>query len=118
MASIDALLAELDRQVVVARRERRAAVLRLIGGASGAGDGLVRGIATQHPWSLLAGAAAGGAVLGGMGIQAPIRTALAALRSGLLLSLGLQRCSLPGENPGANTDPVDQTEGHGPSSAL
>lgn len=103
MTSIDSLLAEIDRQTEVARRERQAALLRLAGGASGAGDVLLRDLAKQHPWSLLAGAATGGTVLSGMGIRGPMRTALTALRSGLFLGLGVMRRSPTSDHPDANS---------------
>lgn len=83
MTSIEALLAEVDRQTEVARQERKAAVLRLAGSASGAGDALLRDVAARHPWSLLAGAATGGAVLSNIADRGPIRTALMAVRSAL-----------------------------------
>lgn len=117
MTSIDSLLAEIDRQTEVARRERAAALLRLAGGASGAGDALLRDLAKQHPWSLLAGAATGGTVLSGMGIRGPIRTALTALRSGLLLGLSVKRRSPNEEHPGADSDPSVQAEAPATSSA-
>ena len=117
MTSIEALLAELDRQTEVARRERQAAVLRLAERASGAGDALLREVATQHPWSLLASAATGGAVLSNIADRGPIRTALMAVRSALLLGLGVARCSPAGEHPEAGPDLSTQAQAPARSSA-
>jgi hypothetical protein len=108
MSSVDSLLAELDLRIALARRERKAAAIRLIEAASAASDQLLSGIAVRHPWSLLAVAATTGAVLTGVGAPPALEIALVALRSRLLSALGSDGKSSSG--PGPVGEPVPPGE--------